>query len=403
MSDSQSPPQSPSVQTFFPQAGSVSIGPHATFIHVEGNQKTYQTFQQERECFKSDEEVPEDAFNPSTGSEAQKIFERDLRTISQPYIHPDHYDVSRRSCSTVDGQPSSELRVVSSGRDHNVNNGSGNFNVHNTSLIQQARPIQWYIRGTDEEEEKYDQYNEYRRSDIRLLRKIHHEILSEWDRETRRYVRLDCERSVWLGEIMSGDQKGTIVTVVCYQGHNTSEEWKNTFKCYSVDFKHGDSAHLVGLNRSKIPQLILSGDLVPAAVFARNLEWLEHFGCTGEELCMDTGRGVLFRGPEHSEDGQPRPADGTVFAVALAMNTPVGMLMSENLSAGLEVREIQTNNALHPFGLDCLKIDRLKFSSLSIIYKDLQPVVNLTGNAGFLYLMLVLYKYFRRTHDAIRA
>ncbi|KAJ8092687.1 hypothetical protein PM082_007016 [Marasmius tenuissimus] len=141
------------------------------------------------------------------------------------------------SSSTVsDGESSSELQVVLSGRDQNIINGSGTFNVHNnTSVIQQAQRIRWYIRGTDEEEGEYDQYNEYRRSDIRFLQKIHHEILSKWDRETCRYVPLDCERSVWLGKIMTGDQKGVIVTVVCYQGRNASEEWKNTFKCYSVD------------------------------------------------------------------------------------------------------------------------------------------------------------------------
>ncbi|KAJ8092714.1 hypothetical protein PM082_007043 [Marasmius tenuissimus] len=211
--------------------------------------------------------------------------------------------------TATNGEPScssSELRVVPSRRDHNVNNGSGNFNVHNTSVIQQAKRIRWYIQGTDEEEEEYDQYNEYRRSDIRLLRKIHHEILGEWDRETRRYVPLDCERSVWLGEIMSGDQKGTIVTVVGYQGRNASEEWKSNFKCYSINLLE-DSAHLVGLNRSKIPQLILLGELVPAAVFAKSLGVLclmylqdiyRHFGCTDEELWMDTGRGVLCRGPK---------------------------------------------------------------------------------------------------------
>ncbi|KAJ8092720.1 hypothetical protein PM082_007049 [Marasmius tenuissimus] len=204
------------------------------------------------------------------------------------------------------GEPSSsglELQVVSSGRDHNVNNGSGNFNVHNTNVVQQAQRIRWYIRGTDEEEEEYDQYNEYRRGDIRLLRKIHHEILSEWDWEARRYVPLDCERTIWLGEIVCGDMKGTLVTVECFEGLNASEKWKSSFRQYAVNLLE-DSAHLVGLNRSKIPQLILLGELVPAAVFARSLGQLclmylydvyTHFRCTEEELWMDTGRGALLK------------------------------------------------------------------------------------------------------------
>ncbi|KAL0059478.1 hypothetical protein AAF712_013786, partial [Marasmius tenuissimus] len=128
------------------------------------------------------------------------------------------------SSSSTASDGSSELQVVLSGRDQNFNNGSGTFNVHNnTSVIQQARPIRCNIRGTDEEEEEYDQYNEYRRGDIRLLRKIHHEILSEWDWGTCRYVPLDCERTIWLGEIVCGDMKGTLVTVECFEGLNASE------------------------------------------------------------------------------------------------------------------------------------------------------------------------------------
>ncbi|KAJ8092698.1 hypothetical protein PM082_007027 [Marasmius tenuissimus] len=278
MSDSQSPPQSPSAQTLLAQASGVYIGSHATFNIIQGNQRTNQTFQQERDHFEPDEEVQEDdAFNPSTGLEAQEISERDLRTISQPYIHPSYYDVSRRSCSTVDGQPSSGTPEPSFVHTEGDGRIDSNHREEVTNLHVETRPIRWYIR-SEEEEAEYDQYAEYKRH-------------QRWD---------------------NGDQ----------------------------------------------------------------------------------GRG------EYSEDRQPRPADGTASIVALAMNTPAGMLMSEILSAGPEVREIRTTNALHVFGLDCLEINQMRFSSLSITYKDLQPVMN---NAGFLYLVLVLYKYFRRTHDAIRA
>ncbi|KAK1233188.1 hypothetical protein PQX77_003664, partial [Marasmius sp. AFHP31] len=66
------------------------------------------------------------------------------------------------SCSIEDvqsGSSSSELRVAYYGRDHNVNNSSGIFTVNNDyrRIIQQARPIRWHIRGSEEEEAEYDQ------------------------------------------------------------------------------------------------------------------------------------------------------------------------------------------------------------------------------------------------------
>ncbi|KAK1224739.1 hypothetical protein PQX77_012347 [Marasmius sp. AFHP31] len=66
------------------------------------------------------------------------------------------------------------------------------------------------------------------------------------------------------------------------------------------------NAHLLGLNRSKNPQLILLNELVPAAVFGRNIGKLEeyylnslrmHWSYSDRELWMDMTRGVICRGP----------------------------------------------------------------------------------------------------------
>ncbi|KAK1229463.1 hypothetical protein PQX77_007481 [Marasmius sp. AFHP31] len=208
------------------------------------------------------------------------------------------------------GQPSSsslELRVVQIGRDYNVNSGPGIFIVKNDSrVIHQTRPIMWYIRGNEEDEAEYDQYGEFRRSDVRLLQRIYHEKLKERDSDLDQYVPFDCEQSIWLGEILSGDGKGKIVTVVSYQGKDAPEKWKESFQRFSADL-FPSSVHLLGLNRSKIPQLILLGDLVPAVIFARNIGQLgryylgvlhAHWGCEGEDLWMDTERGLICRGPQ---------------------------------------------------------------------------------------------------------
>ncbi|KAJ8092682.1 hypothetical protein PM082_007011 [Marasmius tenuissimus] len=161
----------------------------------------------------------------------------------------------------------SEHQIVHIARDHNVNTGSGSFIVNN---VQQARTIPRHIEGTEEEEAEYGQYGEYRRSDVRLLKTIHTEKLVKWDKESRRHVPFDCERSIWFGEIVSGVEKGRIVTVVSYQGRDAPEKWKSSFQRHSGHLCDS-SAHLLALNRSKIPLLILLGEILPAAVFRKKI------------------------------------------------------------------------------------------------------------------------------------
>ncbi|KAJ8092465.1 hypothetical protein PM082_023718 [Marasmius tenuissimus] len=204
-----------------------------------------------------------------------------------------------------------ELQVVQIERDYNVNRGTGTFTVNNdNSVVEQTRPITWYIQGTEEEEEEYDQYSEYRRSDVRLLQRIHHERLKEWDSEAAQDVLSECERSIWLGEILSGDRKGNIVTVVSYEGQDAPEKWKNSFQRHSEHLR-ASGVHIMGLNRSKMPQLILLGDLVPASIFTEDAGGLgrlylrsmrRHFGSTEEELWVDGEREAgIWGGPEGSD------------------------------------------------------------------------------------------------------
>jgi len=67
------------------------------------------------------------------------------------------------------------------------------------------------------------QYGEYKRGDIQLLQMIYREQVKKFDRETRQLIPIDCERSIFLGKIVSGDEKGTIVTVECFEGQSAPE------------------------------------------------------------------------------------------------------------------------------------------------------------------------------------
>ncbi|KAJ8087504.1 hypothetical protein PM082_006335 [Marasmius tenuissimus] len=122
---------------------------------------------------------------------------------------------------------SDEQKNVAMGpeRDRNSNYGLGSFTV-NSSVIQQTvtRRLKWYIQGTKEEEEKYEEYGEYKHGDIQFFKPIHHERLrGRYDSTTKQWVTADCERSIVLGQIVSGEGKGTIVTVEAFEGRNAPE------------------------------------------------------------------------------------------------------------------------------------------------------------------------------------
>ncbi|KAJ8087402.1 hypothetical protein PM082_006232 [Marasmius tenuissimus] len=160
--------------------------------------------------------------------------------------------------------------IMQPARDQNFNFGFGNFTVNNNTVIQQKRSRHRYITGTEEEEAEYDEYHEIKRSDIRLNQMIYRERVKRYDEATGHWIPTDCERSTFLGEIVSGDQKGTIVTVEAYKGSEASEDWRKSFLSYSGQLRV-NNAPLFALNRSKVPLLIFSGGLVPIAHFGRNV------------------------------------------------------------------------------------------------------------------------------------
>ncbi|KAK1226812.1 hypothetical protein PQX77_010194, partial [Marasmius sp. AFHP31] len=181
--------------------------------------------------------------------------------------------------SLAENNPSSssnsELRIVHTKRNQVINNGSGTITIINDSrIINHARSTQRHTQGTEEEEVEYDQYTEYKSCEVQPLELIHREKV--WDRTTLQFV--DCERSIWLGKIVSGFEKGTIVTIECYRGQDAPKKWKHALERYSVDLnsflkpsRSTSNAHLLGLTRSKIPLLIFLDELVPAAVFAKSV------------------------------------------------------------------------------------------------------------------------------------
>ncbi|KAK1228048.1 hypothetical protein PQX77_008927 [Marasmius sp. AFHP31] len=221
----------------------------------------------------------------------------------------------------VDGADSLAMDAYSmssslSWRDSNVNNGSGTFTINNDNrVIQQSRSTWRHIRGTEEEEAEYEEYGEYKRGDIRLLERIYHERRERFDHQRGQFTA--CERNIFIGQVVAGDGIGKIVTVEAFAGHDAPEAWKKSFAYQSVRTLCVNSAHLVALNRSKVPLLIFSDGLVPIAHFTKS-GWLAglYFYLLGRSsqlayvmranLWVDPTRGVICRGPSGPPDSKVR-------------------------------------------------------------------------------------------------
>ncbi|KAK1225545.1 hypothetical protein PQX77_011515 [Marasmius sp. AFHP31] len=221
--------------------------------------------------------------------------------------------MSHPSCSCSEGHI---------GRDQNINYGDGPFTInYDNRVVQQtvARQTRWRIQGTKEEEERYAEYGEHKHGDIQIIGSIHTERVERYNPTTRRYAPINCERSIVLGKIVSGEGVGTIVTVESYEGEDAPKEWKQRFLCHTTGksfFRRNESAHLLALNRSKVPLLIYSGGLVPVAHFCGNFGWLGviYFDSLSEQwgsdanwsgLWMDPARGAICKGPDGPEGEFP--------------------------------------------------------------------------------------------------
>ncbi|KAL0569570.1 hypothetical protein V5O48_012392 [Marasmius crinis-equi] len=118
-------------------------------------------------------------------------------------------------------------------------------------LTTETKPRLW-ITGSEEQESEFAQYDEVKRGDIRIACYIHRSTPSD----LARY----CAKDVFTGKIARGAEKGSRLTVVSYTGRDAQ------VKIYSGTAK----AQLLAINRSKIPLLIFTGDLVPARDFMKD-------------------------------------------------------------------------------------------------------------------------------------
>ncbi|KAG7090113.1 hypothetical protein E1B28_011724 [Marasmius oreades] len=115
----------------------------------------------------------------------------------------------------------------------------------------------------------------------------------------------DTEMAVYTAELnITGPFGQKKFTVKTYRGRNAMKEWRHDFSQCSKDWLR--DVPLFGYDRSSVPSLIFSGELVPMAHMEGGLGAVGLFyidllktslGCSRNELWMDPTQGRFYRGP----------------------------------------------------------------------------------------------------------
>ncbi|KAL0564478.1 hypothetical protein V5O48_017568, partial [Marasmius crinis-equi] len=174
--------------------------------------------------------------------------------------------------------------------------------------VVKRKPL--WIRLLGKKDSEYDQYEEVKRGDVELIREVSSHVPRHWNYIWGQYAYRDskCTKTISIGQIVGrGDSK---MTIVGYEGPEAQKEWKRDFRQFSGTLR-AKNAHLLAVNQSKIPLLIFTSELIPAAQFLDNVGPLVQLylfalmglrlGCWWNELWIDPHRGVLCRGPEGPE------------------------------------------------------------------------------------------------------
>ncbi|KAJ8075072.1 hypothetical protein PM082_019399 [Marasmius tenuissimus] len=155
-----------------------------------------------------------------------------------------------------------------------------------TKAVTTTRPRRGFWIWRTKQEAEFEQYNEVKRGDIRLIRDLCKDIAMHPIRSWRELAR------AW--KLVEG-----------YEGHDAQKGVDERLGECSRTLR-ANHAHLFGINHSRIPMLILLGDLVPAGQAMTNvgeLGWAcfsafaMQLGCEGSSVWVNAQRGVLCRGP----------------------------------------------------------------------------------------------------------
>ncbi|KAL0563759.1 hypothetical protein V5O48_018307 [Marasmius crinis-equi] len=142
-----------------------------------------------------------------------------------------------------------------------------------TTRSTQAKRVT-YVHGDEDEEADFAEYHDVMLGDILIRQDLGTTEVERFD--TRKWVSVPsgCERTFFLGEV-SSRRAGAATTclIVRYSGDQREEAWREDFHKFS-GLRSANIAQLHAINRSKIPLLLFSGDLVPIANFMSRLSFI---------------------------------------------------------------------------------------------------------------------------------
>ncbi|KAL0564855.1 hypothetical protein V5O48_017183 [Marasmius crinis-equi] len=207
------------------------------------------------------------------------------------------------SSTLVKSEYFKHTRNITIGDNANLSTVHGDQIIHYNTEMKKGR----FIVGTEEEEAEYAEFSEVKRGDVAAFRTVHHDDGWEYDSEGRRIRKwVEYERTVVTGEVRIGGVASKC-TVASYSGEGAEEGWKKDFQRL-CGTRRPENAQLVAINLSRIPMLVLTGNLVPLAHLADRvgeigrrylLRLALQMGCWRDSsLWLDTSRGVFCRGPK---------------------------------------------------------------------------------------------------------
>ncbi|KAK1217988.1 hypothetical protein PQX77_019339 [Marasmius sp. AFHP31] len=178
--------------------------------------------------------------------------------------------------------------------------------------------INQIVQQKEREHIKFDNFRNVRQGDFCRLRDIG---IKRYRRDCPcmrgRYRCWYCKRDEWkvdriicLAEV--DGSPGQVYTAVSYSGPDARKAFEADFQTYSTSLT-SQAAQLYAIDIGAVPSLLLRNELVPLAHVQKHVSWsvtglhlhtlLRQWGCRGEEVWIDSARGVLCRGPAGPDSG----------------------------------------------------------------------------------------------------
>ncbi|KAK1216537.1 hypothetical protein PQX77_020832 [Marasmius sp. AFHP31] len=191
---------------------------------------------------------------------------------------------------------------ITGGSFNQVQGDQYNNNNYTTTIVQ----------AKEEEPSEFDEYFKLRLGGIFKLRDVGSSAYPRrWDDGRRgcgEEGKPRSDKTICIARVL--EQPGMVFTMLQYSGPDAHRAFLEDFRMLSSTLT-SNASQIYGYSKSKIPSLVLYNDLAPASQLEGKLGYLgitylcslaAQLDCKGaDELWIDTGRGIICRGPPGPE------------------------------------------------------------------------------------------------------